>query len=191
MDNTRRDFDRLMQQLFNNPLQSGFAIVAFVSSILSVVGWTFSGGFAGPSVTFNQNGISVSSGLLSSLPMRLMAYLAIVVTIAWWVSAISIYLTGRRDPASRIASHILVVLAALLLAAAVEWIFAVDLRQVSMVIMFFIGAGVVLAVLLAKFNFEQTRDPDTGLILARAEILTTFTVASVIFVFIPRFAGVV
>ena len=118
-----------------------------------------------------------------------MAFIIISASIGWTISTIGIWMTKRTSPWSRILSVFLTVLAAIFLAACIDWIFAIDLSRLPRIVLFFVVAGVAVSVLMAKANYKYTLEPDLAVTLRRSELLLVFAGSATFLVILRELTG--
>ncbi|MGB7433487.1 MAG: hypothetical protein WA921_13565 [Ahrensia sp.] len=166
---------------FNEPVRAMGSIVAFLGSVISLVGFFSAGGGA-------TSGFRAPM-ILSVFPARVIAFALIAACIAWSLSSLNIWLTSQRDPLGRIAAHFITIIGAVFLAACIDWIFAPDIKNAPASVLFFVIVGVAFSVFLAKTNYKQTLEPSSELIALRAELLMSFAMSAALLVVFRHVTG--
>lgn len=172
----------LLKELADKPLRSIAGFVAFLSNVLSIIG------FFGSEAS-SQSGGPSTPAFLSVFPARVIAFIVIAASIAWSLSTFGIWMTKRQSAIGRIVSHIVTVIAALFLAACIDWIFSPDLKQIPLIVLFFVICGVAFAIFLAKTNYQHTLEPHPEVIAQRAELLASFAISATLFVILRQITG--
>lgn len=179
--NLVNDLKSLLAIAFKTPLQAIGGLFSFLASVFGVIGF-HSGSQASSSLP--------SQSLLPSLfSARILVFLVIAGSIAWMTSLIGIWLTSRLSDMRRLIAYLVTAIGALFMAVCIDWIFAIDMNQYPIKVLFASVTGVTLGIFLAKTNFLQTLEPDPEIIATRAGLLMCFALVAVGMVIVVQLAG--
>lgn len=166
--NLQADVIDTFQKAFQTPFQAALGLLSFVASCIGIIGF-YGASSAGRGYYSGQ-----ASGLLSTFPMRVLAFIIISSAIGWMMSMFAIWITSKPSNLGRIFSHLVIVIGSIFLLGCIDWIFAPDKNKAQEIVLFAAVVGFSLSIFLAKTNYKETRETDPIIISQRAELLLSF-----------------